>query len=292
MNPVEDRMSQTIQSDAGRLFREGKLADAVAAANAAVRKSTTDLGARMLLAELLVFTGNLERADVILDACGDLDPTVAIVVAEFRQLVRGEVARRQLFRDGRLPEFLGEPNAAQRASLAALVALREWRPRRRRAARGGGRNGADTPRGHPSWQGTGTARRIRRLSRCRRHAWPERFEVITTTGKYYWIPAGTGGVTIEFHPPKRPRDLVLAPCFHAGGAADRTGTSTSPRIYPVSEGADATVIEALRLGRHHRLACRRQRLRPVRGAGAVTTWLVGEDSGHPDGTDHTDLYPA
>ena len=36
--------------EAGRLFREGNLADAVTAANAAVRKTPTDIGARVLLA--------------------------------------------------------------------------------------------------------------------------------------------------------------------------------------------------------------------------------------------------
>ena len=53
--------------DVGRLFREGKLADALTAATAAVRKSPTDIGGRVLMAELLAFSGNIERADVILD---------------------------------------------------------------------------------------------------------------------------------------------------------------------------------------------------------------------------------
>src|SRR5260370_8401794 len=101
--------SSTKPGEAGRLFREGNLADALTAANAAVRKTPTDIGARVLLAELLVFAGNIERADVVLDACADLDPTAALVVAEFRQLLRGETARRQLFSEGRGPEFLGEP---------------------------------------------------------------------------------------------------------------------------------------------------------------------------------------
>ena len=127
-------------SEAGRLFREGNLADALTAANAAVRKAPTDIGARVLLAELLAFSGNIERADVVLDACADLDPTAAIVVAEFRQLLRGELARRQLFSDGRVPEFLGEPTAAQRSSLAAIVALRngDLPEAAKLAGRGGG----------------------------------------------------------------------------------------------------------------------------------------------------------
>src|SRR6187401_2998895 len=95
--------------DAGRLFREGKLADALTAATAAVRKAPSDIGSRVLLAELLAFAGNIERADVILDASAELDPSAAVAVAEFRQLLRGELARHQLFSDGRIPEFVGEP---------------------------------------------------------------------------------------------------------------------------------------------------------------------------------------
>src|SRR5690349_4806159 len=109
---------------AGALFRARQLGPAIAAANAAVRRSPGDLGARVLLAEFLLFAGTIERADTILDAAATADPTAAVVVAEFRQLLRAETARRQLTRDGRVPEFLGDPPAALRAALAAQVALR------------------------------------------------------------------------------------------------------------------------------------------------------------------------
>ena len=157
------------------------LADALTAANAAVRKTPTDIGARVLLAELLAFSGNIDRADVVLDACADLDPTAAIVVAEFRQLLRGETARRQLFSDGRVPEFLGEPTAAQRLSLAAIVALRNGdSPEAGKLAAE-----AEEARVHPTGTAGDTAFDDMRdaddlLASC--------FEVITTTGKYFWIP--------------------------------------------------------------------------------------------------------
>src|SRR5689334_11557706 len=112
------------QDSAGSLLRARQLGPAIAAANAEVRRKPGDLGARVLLAELLVFDGNLDRADLILDAASQADPTSAVVVAEFRQLLRADIARRQLSRDGRLPEFLDEPTAALRAALAAQVALR------------------------------------------------------------------------------------------------------------------------------------------------------------------------
>src|SRR4051812_38721360 len=116
-------MSETEHTPAA-LFRAGKLSEAVVAAQTALRKSPTDLNMRVLLGELLAFAGNLERADVVLDAASAIDPSTALVVAEFRQLIRADMARRQLFRDGRVPEFLAEPTESQRLQLAALVALR------------------------------------------------------------------------------------------------------------------------------------------------------------------------
>jgi len=112
------------QDTAGALFAARQLGQAIAAANAEVRRSPSNLGGRVLLAELLLFAGNLDRADTILDAAATADPSSAVVVAEFRQLLRAEIARRQCSREGRIPEFLGEPTAALRAALAALVALR------------------------------------------------------------------------------------------------------------------------------------------------------------------------
>lgn len=254
--------------EAGRLFREGNLAGALTAANAAVRRAPTDIGARILLAELLAFSGNIERADVVLDACADLDPTAAIVVAEFRQLLRGETARRQLFSEGRVPEFLGEPTSAQRSALAAIVALRNGHlsEAAKLAAE------AEGARPHPS----GTMRGVPfddlrdaddLLASC--------FEVITTTGKYFWIPPERV-LLLEFHPAKRPRDLFWrrATMQVADGPE---GDVYLPVIYPPMTAAAASAMtDPLRLGR----ATDWQQADangPTMGLGAVTV-LIGDDA--------------
>ena len=259
-------MSQTAPSEAGRLFREGKLADALAAANATVRKATTDIGARILLAELLVFSGNLDRADTILDACSDLDPSIAIVVAEFRQLIRGEIARRQVFGEGRVPEFLGEPTLAQRSALAALVALREG------AMAEAGRLAAQTEadRVHPT--GTAPGGAFDDLRDGDDLLAPS-FEVITTTGKYFWIPAERVAF-LEFHPPKRPRDLYWRRAtMQVADGPD--GDVYLPAIYAAAATAPA-LTEALRLGRETDWVQISEDA-PTRGVGA-TTLLIGEDA--------------
>jgi type VI secretion system protein ImpE len=192
------------QETAGTLFRAGKLTAAIEAANTAVRNKPGDFAQRVLLAEFLIFSGNLQRADVILDAAAQTDPTTAVVVAEFRQLLRADIARRQCLAEGRVPEFLGEPTPALRATLAALVALRagEVDEAARQAAE------AETSRPRVAGSMKQTAGEVPFDDfRDGDDLYAGFFEVLTTTGKYYWIPTERVA-SIELHPPRRPRDLA------------------------------------------------------------------------------------
>jgi type VI secretion system protein ImpE len=190
---------------AGDLFRAGKLGPAIAAANAEVRRRPADLGARVLLAELLLFDGNLERADTILDAAVVTDPSAAIPVAEFRQLLRAETARRQVAREGRIPEFLDEPTPALRAALSARVALHAGN------AVEAAHRVTEAENARPLVPG------VLVLAAADKVAFDDfrdvddlcsgYFEVLTTTGKYYWIPTERVA-SIVFDAPQRPRDLA------------------------------------------------------------------------------------
>jgi type VI secretion system protein ImpE len=185
---------------AGALFRAGKLAPAIEAGNAALRRNPADLDARVLVAELLVFAGNLERADAVLDAAAQIDPSIMIGIAEFRQLLRAALARRQHRREGRVPEFLGEPTPTLRSGLAAIVAIRAGDAKE--AARHAAQAEELRPRvaGHAGDSPFEDFRDADDL-----HA--GFFEILTTTGKYFWVPTERMA-SIEFHPPRRPRDLA------------------------------------------------------------------------------------
>ena len=218
------------------LLRAGKLSEAISVIQATLRKSPTNLGARVLLAELLVLSGNLERADVIMDAALAIDPSTALVAAEFRQLLRGETARRQLFSDGRVPEFLSEPTEAQRLQLAALVALRAGDPTgaAHRAME------AEAVRPHVSGRHGDTAFDDFRDAD---DVTAGSLEILTTTGKYFWIPIERV-ISAEFHAPVRPRDLIWRR-VSMSVADGPDGDVYMPATYV----ADDPVTEAQRLGR-------------------------------------------
>lgn len=253
-------MSGTGES-AATLLRVGRLEEAVAAAQAAVRKAPTDLSARVLFAELLAISGNLERADVILDAASAIDPTTAVVVAEFRQLIRADMARRQLFRDGRVPEFLDEPTEAQRLQLSALVAVRAGD--QAEALRQADAAEQARPRSAGSHNGTpfDDLRDVDDLL-------AGSIEVLTTTGKYFWIPTERI-ISAEFHAPKRPRDLLWRRCSMSV-AQGPDGEVYVPAVYAPED----PMTDALRLGRE--TDWRQAEGGPVRGVGQ-RVFLVGED---------------
>jgi type VI secretion system protein ImpE len=262
MSQTSDSTGDPTGDTAGALFRAGRLQDAVDAAGAAVRKAPADLGARLLLAEMLVFAGNFERADVILDAASQVDAAAAVVVAEFRQLLRAEMARRQLRRDGRVPEFLGEPMPAQRHALAAFVALR----------------GGDTAEAARE-AAEAEAARPRLAGRAGTTAFDDfrdaddliggTFEVLTTTGKYFWIPAERVE-SVAFHAPKRPRDLF----WRRASMVVKDGPDGDVYIPVVYGSEDSRVTDAHRLGR---VTDWLEDAGPVRGIGQ-RTFLVGEDA--------------
>jgi len=183
-----------------RLLLDGQLDAAITLLNGEVRGRPMATEPRARLAELLSIAGNLERADVVLDAISTIDPGAAVGVALFRQLVRAEQARQQFFTEGRLPELVAKPDTVTELELRAAIALREGntaeasaRLLEREAARAPVAGLAD---GVPF----DDFRDLDDLS-------AGHLEVLTPNGKYFWIPVASV-TSIEFRKPERRRDLL------------------------------------------------------------------------------------
>ena len=244
-------------------FEAGKLQDAIQAMNAEVRAKPGDVDRRGFLAELLCFDGQLERADKMLDLIGTQDPAAALGLSLFRQQIRAETARREFFGDGRVPEFLGEPPEHLKLHLEASVLIRDG------DAAGAARLLAEAEDKRPKAAGTCNGEAfadIRDLDDLTAGF----FEVLTSTGKYYWIPTERVA-TIEFHRPERPRDLIWRrAAMDVSEGPD--GEVFLPAIY-VTPGVE--LDERTRLGRVTDFVGGEGE--PVRGIGQ-RTFLIGDDA--------------
>ena len=246
------------------LYQAGKLAEAITAATDDVKKHPADLGRRGLLTELLCFAGELERADKQLDVILSQDSQSLPGIALFRQLIRAETARQDFYRSGRVPEFLGKPSESLQKALQASICLREGDI----AAAAELLAAAEEQRPHVQGTCDGTAfDDLRDLD----DLCAPFLEVLTSTGKYYWVPTNCID-SIEFRAPKRPRDLLWRQALMAvNGGPD--GEVYIPCLYADSQ---SHAEDRVRLGRVTDWAGGDDAL-PVRGLGQ-RMFLVGDEA--------------
>jgi type VI secretion system protein ImpE len=186
--------------NAEQLFSAGDLTAAAKAAVEDVKRQPAELGPRYRLAEFLCLTGDLERADKQLETLLVQFPPQAMAISQFRNLLRGEQARREIAEQGRVPEFLTEPTPAIRASLAALVALRAG------DAGEAVRQASLAEQGRSPLSGTADGAPFEDLRDLDDVLGPV-LEAITGDGDSAWIPL-EHIAAIKFERPGRARDLL------------------------------------------------------------------------------------
>lgn len=247
--------------NAHELYKLGRIQEAIEAQTEEVKKSPNDVDKRGFLCELICFTGDLDRIDTHYDLISKQDPKSAVAITLNRQLLRAERARQQVFNEGRVPEFLGEPTPVLKMHLEATILIRTQRLDE--AAKLTAQ--AEVERPKPS--GTCDGQRFEDL-RDADDLTASFFEVLTSTGKYYWIPIERVA-HIEFHPPKRPLQLIWRPAqMIVNDGPD--GVVYIPTLYP---GSHAESDDQIRLGRA--TDWKGGNGSPIRGIGR-RTYLVGD----------------
>lgn len=251
--------------NAKELYEAGQLDEAIAAAAAEVKRAPTNTAARNLLCELLCFAGQWERADKQAEAISLDDPRAAMAVTLLRHLIRAETARHDFYERGRVPDLLEAPSPRLRLHLEASVALREG-------------NGGEAARLlgqaeelRPALRGTCNGKPFEDL-RDLNDMTASFFEVLTGTGKYYWIPFETVE-SLEFQPPKQLYDLLWRAC-HLSVRGGPEGLVYLPALYA---GSSADADQRVRLGRM--TDWRGGEGSPVRGVGQRMFLLDDTDLG-------------
>jgi type VI secretion system protein ImpE len=243
-------------------FEAGNLKEAIIAAADDVKKNPTDIGKRTFFCELVCLSGDLEKADRQLDLLGHQDPQFMVGVSLFRQLVRAETARQDFYNSGRPPEFLAPPEPYLRLHLEASIALREAKDK----------DAADllaqAEEQRPTVAGTCDGKAFDDL-RDLDDLTASFFEVLTSTGKYYWIPMDRVEL-VEFRKPSRIRDLLWRQA-HMIVNNGPDGEVYLPTLYA---GTHAEADDRIRLGRV--TEWRGGNSSPTRGIG-LRTFLVGDE---------------
>jgi type VI secretion system protein ImpE len=249
---------------AADLFRADRLTEAIAAAGEEVKRHPADTGIRGFLAELLCFAGDFDRADKQFDAIAHQDAAAAVRISALRQLLRAEQARQQFHAEGRLPEFLEPPSPRLRQHLEASIRLREGKVDEAAALLD------DAERQRPKLAGEAAGRTFDDL-RDIDDLTASFLEVLTTTGKYYWVPMERIEL-LEFHDPVRPRDLLWRRT-HMVVCGGPDGEVYLPTLYA---GSHASPDDCIRLGR--RTDWRGGDGAPLQGIGQRMFELGGEDA--------------
>jgi type VI secretion system protein ImpE len=257
-------------STTAEALRAGDLAAAIAAAQRGVKAAPRDSDARWLLAELLLLSGDAERADRMLDAAVLDDPNPAVL--EFRRLLRAETARGQVWAEGRAPVFQGQQaTPAQEAVLRAVVLLRTG------DVAGAAAAAAEAEALRPRIPGTaelinGRTVEFDDLRDADDLASPG-IEVLTVAGDHMLVPFERVA-RLSFTPGRRPRDVA----WRRAEITLKDGTEGVvflPALYP---GGAGTATDAVRLGRvtEWEEAGEGDQL-VVRGVGQ-RLWLMGEEA--------------
>lgn len=242
------------------LYDAGDLTAALAAAKEEVRVNPADVQRRLFLAELLCFQGDIERADNQLDVILRQQPD-AVLVLQFRQVLRAQKHREECRVQGRPPEFLADPPAHLRLLLRAQVLLRDG------DAAGALAAVEEADESRPQVTGTVDSqpftgwRDLDDLS-------ASYLEVLAGNGNYYWVPFESVE-QLEFRRPVAPRDLL----WRRAALTVRNGPDGEVFVPVLYHGSAGATEPSLQLGRE---TAWQDDGGPVRGIGQ-RTFLLGEE---------------
>jgi type VI secretion system protein ImpE len=225
-----------LMNTAETLFRGGKLAESLQSLQSEVRQRPADPKLRIFLAQLLMVSGDWDRALNQLSVVGELDAGALPMVHTYRAAIACERLRAGVFDGQRSPLIFGDPQEWIARLLQSLT------------LRGQGNAGqaqemtAAALEAAPATAGSLNGQPFEWIADADSRLGPI-LEVLLN-GAYYWVPFARIR-QIKLEPPADARDLVWMPAqftWSNGGEA----LGLIPTRYPGSERSDD---EAIRLSR-------------------------------------------
>ncbi len=221
---------------AEQTLREGKADQALTELQQEIRRNPADPKLRIFLFQLLAIQGQWERALVQLNTAAELDPGALAMAQMYREALRCEVLRAEVFAGKRSPLIFGEPPAWIGLLVEALRLTTQGQHAAAERLRGQAFEAAD------AIAGTVDGRPFEWLADADPRLGPT-IECIVA-GRYLWAPVqNIRRIVIE--KPEDLRDLVWMPVhFTWSNGGDTVGLI--PTRYP---GSECSEDEAVRMAR-------------------------------------------
>jgi type VI secretion system protein ImpE len=220
---------------AQQLIRDGDLAGALAALQAAVRKDAADVKLRIFLFQLLAVLGQWGRALTQLNVAGELDAATLPMVQTYREAIQCEALRADIFAGKRAPLIFGEPQPWL-AQLIEALQHDAADPARAAVAR------AQAFEAAPASAGSIDGARFEWLADADPRLGPVLEAIVN--GRYFWIPLCRIS-RIEFEAPADLRDAV----WTAASFTWSNGAQTVGLVPTRYNGTAASADDGLRLAR-------------------------------------------
>lgn len=223
-------------ADPEQSLRLGRLDEAREGLEGRIRAAPGDARLRTFLFQLLAVTGDWERALAQLQVAGELDASALPMVQTYREAIRCEALRAEIFAGRATPLVLGRPLRW----LALLMEALRLEARDAPGPAGDLRNEAfDTA---PASPGGIDGNRFAWIADADRRLGPVVEAIVD--GKYYWVPFEQLR-EVRFEPPADLRDLVWTPAYFTWTNGGQS-VGLIPTRYP---GSEADPDAGIRLGR-------------------------------------------
>ncbi|MFO1434479.1 MAG: type VI secretion system accessory protein TagJ [Candidatus Competibacteraceae bacterium] len=217
-------------------LRAGTLQETLAQLQTQVRKDPANARPRIFLFQLLAVLGQWERALNQLQVCGTLDAGALPMVQTYREALRCEVFRAEVFAGRRAPLVFGDPEHWVALLLEALQLTAQGQDARSQALREQAFEAA------PPTSGRIDDQPFQWIADADSRLGPTLEAIVN--GRYYWIPFHRIH-RIQIEPPADLRDLVWTPARFTWANGGET-VGLIPTRYP---GSESRPDDGIRLAR-------------------------------------------
>ena len=213
---------------AEKSLQEGNLQETLKQLQDEVRANPADAKLRVFLFQLLSVLGHWGRALTQLDVAGDLDAGTLAMVQTYREALRCEALRAEVFAGKRSPLVFGDPEPWVALALEALKLSIEGNQDKANALR------EQAYESVPTASGTVNGQPFEWIADADSRIGP--FVEAVVNGNYYWVPFHRIH-RIQFEDPEDLRDMVWTPAqFTWSNGGQMVGLI--PTRYPGSENSE------------------------------------------------------